>query len=86
MTKCCRSVAITSPLFLVIAMLLLPCSTVLGQELRGVAKECLSDIKTQCAGIKPGGGRIRECIKTHFKDVSEACRTLVLKAVRVRLT
>ena len=84
MTKCCRFVAITSPLFLVTAMLLLPCSTVLAAELRGVAKTCVSDVKTQCAGVNPGEGRIRDCIKTHLKDLSEPCQTLVLKAVTVK--
>jgi hypothetical protein len=64
-------------------MLLIPCSTVSGQELRGVAKECVSDVKAQCAGVNPGGGRIRECIKTNFK-LSEPCQTLVLKAVTVK--
>jgi hypothetical protein len=84
MIKCCCSVAITSPLFVVIAMLLLACSTVLAAELRGVAKTCVSDVKTQCAGVNPGEGRIRDCIKTHLKDLSEPCQTLVLKAVTVK--
>src|SRR6185312_2972696 len=26
---------------------------------------CASDIKTICAGIQPGGGRIKGCIKSH---------------------
>ena len=84
MTKRCRFVAITNPLFLVTAIFLLPCSTVLAAELRGVAKTCVSDVKTQCAGVNPGGGRIRDCIKTHLKDLSEPCQTLVLKAVTVK--
>jgi hypothetical protein len=84
MTKCCRFVAITSPLFLVTAMLLLPCSTVLAAGLRGVAKTCVSDVKAQCVGVNPGEGRIRDCIKTHLKDLSEPCQTLVLKAVTVK--
>jgi hypothetical protein len=84
MTKCCRCVAITMPLFLVVAMQLLPCSTVSGQEIRAVAQECMSDVSIQCTGVKPGGGRIRECIKTHLKDLSEPCQTVVLKAVTVK--
>ena len=84
MTECPRFAAITSPLFPAIAMLLLLCSTVLAAELRGVAKTCVSDVKTQCAGVNPGEGRIRDCIKTHLKDLSEPCQTLVLKAVTVK--
>ena len=61
-----------------------PCSTVLAAELRGVAKACVSDVKTQCTGVNPGGGRIRECIKTHVKDLSEPCQKFLLKSVTVK--
>jgi hypothetical protein len=71
--------AITSCLFLGIAMLLFPCSTALA-ELRGVVRACASDVKAQCAGVNPGEGRIRACIKTHLKDLSEPCQKLALKA------
>ena len=76
-------IAITSPLFLILAMLSLPRS-VASAELKGVARACVADIKAQCAGVQPGGGRIRDCIKTHLKDLSEPCQTLILKAVTVK--
>jgi hypothetical protein len=44
----------------------------------------VSDVKAQCAGVQPGEGRIRACIKTHFKDLSEPCRNVVLKAVTAK--
>jgi len=76
-------IAITGPLFLILGMLSLPsCGT--SAELRGVVRACVSDVKAQCAGVNPGEGRIRECIKTHLKDLSEPCQTLVLKAVTVK--
>ena len=75
--------SIASPIFLVIAMLLLPCTTASAQ-LRGVVKACVSDVKAQCPGVKPGEGRIRACVKTHLKDLSEPCRNVVLKAVTVK--
>ena len=84
MTERRHVVAVTGPLFLVVAMLLLPCSMVVAAELRGVARACISDVKTQCAGVNPGEGRIRECIKTHLKDLSEPCQTVALKAVKVK--
>jgi hypothetical protein len=84
MTECPRFAAITSPLFPAIVMLLLLCSTALAAELRGVAKACVSDVKTQCPGVNPGQGRIRECLKTHLNDLSEPCQTLVLKAVKAK--
>jgi hypothetical protein len=69
--------AITSSPFLVIAMLLLPPSMASAQ----VAGACLNDAQAQCPGVQAGGGQIRDCLKTHFKDLSEACQTVVLKGV-----
>ena len=37
-----------------------------------------------CAGVQPGGGKIRDCLKTHLKDLSEGCQTVVLKAVNAK--
>ena len=70
----------TSSLFLGTAMLLLPCSMA-SAELTGA---CLSDAKALCAGVQPGGGKIRACLKTHLKDLSEGCQTVVLKAVNAK--
>lgn len=68
-----------SPL-LIIALLLLPLS-VARAEVNGA---CLSDAKAQCPGIQAGGGKIRECLKTHLKDLSEPCQTVLLKAVTAK--
>ena len=68
-----------SPLFLA-AMLLLPCSMA-SAALTGA---CLKDAKALCAGVQPGGGKIRACLKTHLKDLSEDCQTVVLKAVNAK--
>jgi hypothetical protein len=35
---------------------------------------CAADIKAKCAGIKPGGGRIKDCVKTHAGEFSDACK------------
>ncbi len=83
MTTRCSFIAIASPIFLVVAMLLLPCTTASAQ-LREVVKACVSDVKAQCPGVEPGEGRIRACVKTHLKDLSEPCRNVVLKAVTVK--
>ncbi len=52
--------------------------------LAAVTGACLSDAKTLCAGMQPGGGRIRDCLKSHLKDLSDDCQTVVLKAVNVK--
>ncbi len=69
-------IAIASPLF-AIAMLLLP-SSMASAEIPGA---CLSDAKSLCPGVEAGGGKIRECIKTNLKALSDPCTELVLKAV-----
>ena len=69
-----------SSLFLGTAMLLLPWS----MASAAVTGACLSDAKALCAGVQPGGGKIRACLKTHLKDLSEGCQTVVLKAVNAK--
>ena len=72
-------IATTSSLFLA-AMLMLPCSMA-SAELSGA---CLKDAKAQCAGVQPGGGKIRDCLKTHIKDLSDECKEVLVKAVNVK--
>ena len=72
-------IAITSSIFLA-AMLLLPCSMA-SAELTGA---CLKDAKAQCPGVVPGGGKIRDCLKTHIKDLSDDCKEVLVKAVNVK--
>jgi hypothetical protein len=75
-----KRIAIISSPFFVIAMLLLP-SSMASAEVTGA---CLTDAKAQCPGVEAGGGKIGECLKTHFKDLSEPCQTVVLKAVAAK--
>ena len=49
-----------------------------------VTGACLNDAKALCPGVQPGGGKIRDCLKTHLKDLSEGCQTVVLKAVKAK--
>ena len=71
--------AITSSLFLIIAMLLAP--SMASAELSGA---CLKDAKAQCPGVEPGGGKIRECLKSHIKDLSDECKEVLVKAVNAK--
>ena len=79
MTMRVSFIAITSSLFLA-AMLLLPPSMA-SAELAGA---CLKDAKAMCPGVEPGGGKIRDCIKTHIKDLSDECKEVLVKAVNVK--
>src|ERR1700710_2922623 len=47
------------------------------------AKACADDVKSLCAGIQPGDGRVRACIKSHFSDVSAPCQVLLVKAAAI---
>jgi hypothetical protein len=72
-------ISIISSLFLGIA-LLLP-SSMASAELTGA---CLKDAKAMCPGVQPGGGKIRDCLKTHIKDLSDECKEVLVKAVNVK--
>src|SRR5258705_2345239 len=41
-------------------------------------KPCAGDIKTLCAAIQPGEGRIKTCIKSHLTGLSPTCEDRVL--------
>lgn len=51
---------------------------------RAVVKACAADIKAQCADVKPGEGRIRDCVKDHFKDLSQGCQEILVKGEALR--
>ena len=61
-------------------MLLLPPSMA-SAELAGA---CLKDAKALCPGVEPGGGKIRDCLKTHIKDLSDECKEVLVKAVNAK--
>ena len=60
---------------LLITVLLLSGSVALAQQ---AGKPCASDIKTLCASIQPGEGRIKGCIKSHLTELSQTCEDRVL--------
>jgi hypothetical protein len=64
------------------AILLLTMSSGSAQQ-RAVAKACAADIKAQCAGVQPGEGRIKACVKDHFADLSAPCQAVIMKAAAV---
>src|SRR6476620_8766053 len=72
----------TKTILVVGACLLLLGTPAMAQQ-RAVAKACAGDIKTLCQGVQPGGGRIRDCIKSHFGELSTTCQTVVMKAAAI---
>ena len=43
----------------------------------GLRGACLSDIKTLCGSVQPGGGRIRECMRKHREQLSSGCKVAI---------
>ena len=49
-----------------------------------VAKACRADIKAQCGDeMKSGGSALKDCMKTHFSDLSEDCQVAIIRAAAV---
>jgi hypothetical protein len=44
----------------------------------------LKDAKAMCPGVVPGGGKIRDCLKTNLKGLSDECKDVLVKAVNVK--
>lgn len=47
------------------------------------SQTCTVDLKSLCAGITSGEGRIRACMMSHMGDLSTACSAKLSKAVYV---
>jgi hypothetical protein len=48
------------------------------QDGRGdVRQACEADYHRLCAGISPGGGRIKKCLNDNFDALSDACKQVV---------
>jgi hypothetical protein len=45
---------------------------------------CMNDIQTLCGSMQPGGGRIRECIRTHRTELSEGCKLALAERMMQR--
>jgi hypothetical protein len=39
-----------------------------------VRQACQADVEKFCADVKPGGGRIKECMMQHRDELSQGCR------------
>jgi hypothetical protein len=59
----------------ILAALLLSDSVAVAQQ---AGRPCAGDIKTLCAGIQPGEGRIKACVKSHLTNLSPTCQDRVL--------
>jgi hypothetical protein len=63
-----------------VALLLLPAAA-RAQTAMEIAHACAGDIERLCAGVPPGEGRIKACIKAHITELSAPCFDTLLRAV-----
>jgi hypothetical protein len=45
---------------------------------QAVLDACKTDIAKFCAGVMPGGGRIKDCMKQHQQELSQPCKEAAL--------
>jgi len=63
-------------------MLLLASATAVAQQ-NAVRQACGAQIKQLCAGVQTGEGRLRDCVREHFNQLSEPCKQALLSSVAV---
>ncbi len=44
------------------------------EEIKEAKEACHDDIQTLCKDVKPGGGRIVQCLRQHEGELAPACR------------
>ena len=61
-----------------IGLLALSLSRAGAQDGRGEARQaCAADYHRFCAGVSPGGGRIKKCLNDNIDALSDACKQAV---------
>jgi cysteine rich repeat protein len=61
-----------------VGLLVLSLSRAGAQDGRSEARQaCSADYHRLCAGVSPGGGRIRKCLNDNFDSLSEPCKQAV---------
>jgi hypothetical protein len=46
-------------------------------------RDCSTDVRSLCADVKPGGGRVLACLQNHVGELSVGCSTILSKAIWV---
>jgi len=62
------------------AFVLVSVSTAQAQDLGAMRQACGNDVRSHCAGIIPGGGRIKQCMIEKFDKLSDGCKTALKDA------
>lgn len=46
-----------------------------------LADACREDVAAHCAAVRPGGGRLRECLQQHASELTPGCRQGLKEAI-----
>ena len=61
--------------------MLLPAMPAFAQDAPQFRRACAADIERLCAGVPPGEGRIKACMKAHIQEVTAPCFDALLGAI-----
>ncbi|MGJ4887759.1 hypothetical protein ACQR0Z_07635 [Bradyrhizobium sp. HKCCYLS3077] len=61
-------------------LIVVPITAAQAQNTGAVRQACGSEVRTLCAGISPGGGRIKQCMIEKFDKLSDGCKTALKDA------
>lgn len=50
-------------------------------EQQTIVRACAADVDRLCAGVPPGEGRIKACMKAHVSELSAPCFDAIMAAV-----
>ena len=51
-----------------------------GGDFAKVREACRADAERLCKEVKPGEGRIRDCLKAHAAELSDGCKAAIKEA------
>ena len=79
-----REVSMTkSSLMLALCATVLLSGSAVSATRHSLSRYCAVDLKSLCAGIKPGEGRIHACIESHMSELSVGCSARLSRAAWV---
>lgn len=70
---------ITLSLLTLIALPVIAGESEMEKEMEALRTYCKSDIERLCAGVEPGGGRIKACLKAHQNEMTVGCARALQK-------
>ena len=50
------------------------------ETMRDLRQACRDDVAKFCSNVKPGGGRIAQCLKAHQSELSQSCASAMKEA------